>query len=170
MKDLKYCLNYVNTLKSYAITIKNNSKFIPEDVGKWLDSHEALKEKTQKILINCKEEWRLVLKIVPIFMDNLLDILQLSNPHEKIFDMALDFLRSLSLCVKSKRLARYWPTQVEWLLKIYQWLDEYLSNYSSSTDFSSTNILVLMLASSVKTPFDLSRFDESNNSDSISLR
>lgn len=169
MNDLKYCLNYLNILKSYAIILKNDPKFIPEDVGKWLDTHEALKEKTQKILINCKEEWRLVLKSIPIFMENLLDILKLSNPHEKIFDMALDFLRSLSLCVNSKRLARYWPTEVEWFLKIYHWLDKYLSNYSSSADFSSTTILILMLASSVKTPFDLSRFDKSNDNESISL-
>ncbi|OTF77160.1 hypothetical protein BLA29_002446, partial [Euroglyphus maynei] len=162
--DLIFCLKFTDELFEKAKIIANDE--INDNVRQWLMKHEAHEEKIQKILYNAQEEWRSVLPIIPYMMDRYLQTLQLSKPKETIFDMTMNILRSLSVCINPKRLARYWPTDVKWLHPVIEWTELYLNeHYDSSIHFSTANVLVLWLASAIKTPFDLSRFDRSESED-----
>ncbi|KAH9423999.1 hypothetical protein DERP_008847 [Dermatophagoides pteronyssinus] len=162
--DLIFCLKFADDLLEKAKVIASCNDKIPDDIQQWLTKHEAHEEKIQKILYNAQEEWRSILPIVPCLMDRYLQTLQLSKPKETIFDMTMDILRSLSVCINPKRLSRYWPTDVKWLHPVIEWTEQYLNDrYEPSLHFSSANVLILWLASAIKTPFDLSRFDRSQS-------
>ncbi|UXI18699.1 60S ribosomal protein L14 [Sarcoptes scabiei] len=146
---IDYCFEYIEIIK----TINDNNQVSEIDPRK-----EALKEKTSKILINSKEEWRSVLPYIPRLMSASLDVLKQSNSNDPSFEMIMDLLRNLSICISPKRLAKYWPTDLDWLIKVTQWLEDMIESDSKPQNFSSVYTLILWLASAIHTPFALDRF------------
>ncbi|KAH7637282.1 hypothetical protein HUG17_7488 [Dermatophagoides farinae] len=181
IKDKQYLKNDLIFILKFADDLLKNAKIISIDsvddgdhnntdnkdnIRQWLTKHEAHEEKIQKMFYNAQEEWRSVLPIVPYLMERYLQTLQMSQPKETIFDMTMDILRSLSICINPKRLARYWPTDVKWLIPVIKWTELYLDDhYDPSVHFSTANVLIIWLASAIKTPFDLSRFDRNQSDD-----
>src|SRR5699024_5793082 len=106
---------------------------------------ESLQESAYKIFVKWKEEWRFVLVFVPEFMSTALAALEATNEDLStmevddgddltiIFDMVLDFLRNLALCISPKRMTRYWPTEVTWLVKLVGWLESKLESQHNET-------------------------------------
>lgn len=119
---------------------------------------EALQEMASKIMNKYNEEWRLVIKLLPDIVAKSLEALDRLSPLEPAFDITLSVLCSVSTCVGIKRIGRYWPTEVTWLTKLIDWTELYLAKATDRC--SSIFSLTLWLASAVKTPFALDRFNQ----------
>lgn len=148
---MRQCLDYCNRIFSAAKDSSINDHTL-------LTNRESLQEKIKTILLKSLEEWRLVLKFVPDFMQISLNTLNHVGAFNPLFEMIMDFLRNLTVCIGVKRIGRYWPTEVEWLTRLVDWLEQYLSSYSHQ-QWTTVYTLVLWLSSAVKTPFDLKKFD-----------
>ena len=116
---MKVCQDHINRLRDLRLSTSATDEIKRQQ--------EALQESVYKIFVKWKEEWRFVLVFVPDFMTSALATLDATaeelDKDDVIFDMVLDFLRNLTVCISPKRMARYWPTEVTWLVKLVGWLE-----------------------------------------------
>lgn len=150
--DMTRFMNHVNRLQNYAC---NKTK---EENQIFVDQQEALIETASKLMNKYIEEWRLVIKLVPEIVAKSLDTLDRLSPLEPAFDITLSILKNVANCIGIKRIGRYWPTEVAWLTKLIEWTELYLDIAKDRS--SSIFTLTLWLASAVKTPFALDRFNQ----------
>ncbi|KAI2806637.1 hypothetical protein BLOT_008594 [Blomia tropicalis] len=156
--DLKQCRQHLDRLLLVR-SLKSSSS----EIAKLTLERESLNENMNKILIKWKEEWKIILSFIPDFMTKILEILEsnsngIINVEDVIFGMTMEFIRCVTLCISPKRIGRYWPTDVKWLPRIVEWLEQCLS-LDKCSNWSNLYVLALWLSSAVRTPFDLNRFD-----------
>lgn len=149
--EIGECFAYCSRILSAAKSATRDSELI--------SNREASQEKVAKIFIKYQEEWRVVIKFVPDLMQTCLEVISLVEVFDPLFDMILEVLRYVALCIGTKRIHRYWPTEVDWLTRIVDCLEKYLAKYELH-HWPSVFVLVLWLSAAVKTPFDLKKFDK----------
>lgn len=156
------CLEYIEKLKKATYSDDLRCQLI--------EKRESYQENAKKVLGRYGEEWRYVLSYLEEFMRICLETLDLLQPFDPLFEMTLDFLFNVANCITNRRIYRYWPTEVSWLPKLVDWTSRYLDlpetdvKSKNNENWTSVYVLVLWLSAAVKTPFELSRFDTSDNS------